>query len=81
MIGVKDEKWGEAPKGCVVLKPGDSVTEDELIDFCRARMAHYKCPQSIDFFESLPKTGTGKVLRRELRQQYAKQQVTLRSTS
>ena len=80
VIGVKDEKWGEAPKGCVVLKPGDSVTEDELIDFCRARMAHYKCPQSIDFFESLPKTGTGKVLRRELRQQYAKQQVTLRST-
>jgi fatty-acyl-CoA synthase len=80
VIAVKDEKWGEVPKGCVVLKPGSSVTEEELIDFCRSRMAHYKCPQSIDFFESLPKTGTGKVLRRELRKKYWNQQATLRST-
>ena len=79
VIAVKDDKWGEVPKGCVVLKAGEAVSENELIEFCRARLAHYKCPQSIDFFESLPKTATGKVLRRELRQKYWNQQATLRS--
>jgi fatty-acyl-CoA synthase len=79
VIAVKDDKWGEVPKGCVMLKTGATATEAELIDFCRARLAHYKCPQSIDFFEALPKTGTGKVLRRELRQKYWNQQATLRS--
>jgi acyl-CoA synthetase (AMP-forming)/AMP-acid ligase II len=48
----------------------------ELIEFCRARMAHYKCPQSIEFCESLPKTATGKILKRELRKKYALAQVT-----
>jgi fatty-acyl-CoA synthase len=79
VIAVKDDKWGEVPKGCVILKAGATATEDELIDFCRARLAHYKCPRSIDFFETLPKTGTGKVLRRELRRKYWNQQATLRS--
>jgi len=79
VIAVKDDKWGEVPKGCVMLKVGARATEGELIEFCRARLAHYKCPQSIDFFESLPKTATGKVLRRELRQKYWNQQATLRS--
>lgn len=79
VIAVRDDKWGEVPKGCVMLKAGATATEKELIEFCRARLAHYKCPQSIDFFESLPKTGTGKVLRRELRQKYCNQQATSRS--
>jgi long-chain acyl-CoA synthetase len=46
------------------------VTEPELVEFCRSRLAHYKCPQSVDFLDSLPKTGTGKVLKRELRKLY-----------
>ena len=79
VIALKDDKWGEVPKGCVMLKTGAAATESELIEFCRARLAHYKCPRSIDFFESLPKTATGKVLRRELRQKYWNQQATLRS--
>jgi acyl-CoA synthetase (AMP-forming)/AMP-acid ligase II len=70
VIPVPDDKWGELPKAIVVLKPGTSTTETELINFCRSRLAHYKCPHSIEFVESLPKTGTGKVLKRELRQKY-----------
>jgi len=70
VIPVPDEKWGEVPKAIVVAKPGSKISEAELIEFCRARLAHYKCPQSVEFCESLPKTATGKVLKRELRKRY-----------
>ena len=70
VIPVADQKWGEVPKAVVVAKPGSKLGEVELIEFCRARLAHYKCPQSIEFCESLPKTATGKVLKRELRKKY-----------
>ena len=70
VIPVPDEKWGEVPKALVVRKPGADVTEPELVEFCRSRLAHYKCPQSVDFLDSFPKTGTGKILKRELRKQY-----------
>ncbi len=81
VIAVKDEKWGELPKGVVVLKPGNTVSEAELIEFCRTRLAHYKCPRSIDFCETLPKTATGKVLRKELRKKYWGEQQTLHSNA
>jgi len=70
VIPVPDDKWGEVPKGLVVLKPGSSLTEVELIEFCRSRIAHYKCPRSIEFVESLPKTATGKILKKGLREKY-----------
>lgn len=70
VIPVPDERWGEVPKAIVVLKPGATATELELIDFCRARLAHYKCPKSVEFVDVLPKTGTGKLLKRELRKKY-----------
>jgi fatty-acyl-CoA synthase len=70
VIPVADKKWGEVPKAVVVPKPGSKPSAAELIEFCRARLAHYKCPQSIEFCESLPKTATGKVLKRELRKKY-----------
>jgi len=76
VIPVPDEKWGEAPKALVVLKLGAATTEGELIQFCRKHLAHYKCPHSVEFLESLPKTGTGKLLKRELRQRYWKAQST-----
>jgi len=79
VIPVVDSKWGEVPKAVVVAKPGSKVGEAGLIEFCRARLAHYKCPQSIVFCESLPKTATGKVLKRELRERYQSQPVTVRS--
>ena len=79
VIPVSDEKWGEVPKAIVVLKPGSKVIDVELIEFCRARIAHYKCPQSVEFCESLPKTATGKVLKRELREKYKSRPAMMRS--
>jgi fatty-acyl-CoA synthase len=71
VIPVPDEKWGEAPKALVVLKLGAQTSSPELIEFCRSHLAHYKCPHSIEFLESLPRTGTGKLLKRNLKQKYA----------
>jgi fatty-acyl-CoA synthase len=70
VIPVPDEKWGEVPVALVVRKPESNLTASELLEFCRARIAHYKCPHSIEFRESLPKTATGKILKRELRKKY-----------
>jgi fatty-acyl-CoA synthase len=79
VIPVPDPKWGEVPKALVVLKPGAQASEQELLDFCRSRIAHYKVPQSIEFLASLPKTGTGKILKRDLRKKYWGGRETLRS--
>lgn len=70
VIPVPDPKWGEVPKALVVLKPGAAASGEELLEFCRGRIAHYKCPRSVDFIDALPKTGTGKVLKKDLRKQY-----------
>ena len=72
VFGIPDEAWGEMVKAVVSLRPGASVTEVELIDFCRSRLAGFKKPKSIDFVENLPKSAEGKVLRRELRAPYWK---------
>ncbi|MFN2375984.1 MAG: long-chain-fatty-acid--CoA ligase, partial [Candidatus Binatia bacterium] len=70
VIGVPDEKWGEAVKACVVLKPGAAATADEVAAFCKTRIASYKCPKSVDFLPALPRNPSGKILRRELREPY-----------
>ncbi len=70
VIGVPDEKWGEAVKAVVVLKDGYSVTEEELIKFCKKHLASYKVPKSVDFLDSLPKTGSGKIYKKALRERY-----------
>ena len=70
VIGVPHEKWGEVPKALVVLKPGAIVTEDEIISFVREHLAHYKAPKSVEFRDEIPKGGTGKILKRELREPY-----------
>jgi fatty-acyl-CoA synthase len=79
VIPTPDDKWGEVPKAFVIAKPGLSVTEAELLEFCRLRIAHYKCPRSIEFVESLPKTATGKVLKKHLRQAYGTPHVATES--
>ncbi|MDN3352972.1 long-chain-fatty-acid--CoA ligase [Actinomadura sp. DC4] len=68
VIGVPDQKWGETPKA-VVVREGET-TEQELIDYCRERLAHFKCPSSVDFTEAIPRNPTGKVLKRQLREPY-----------
>ncbi len=70
VVGVPDEKWGEAVKAVVVLKSGCRATEEELIAFCKERIARYKSPKSIDFVAALPKTGSGKIEKKKLRDRY-----------
>jgi acyl-CoA synthetase (AMP-forming)/AMP-acid ligase II len=70
IIGVPDERWGEVVKAVVAPAAGASVDPGELIAFARERLAHYKCPQSVDVVEALPRNPAGKVLKRELRRPY-----------
>lgn len=72
VIGVPDQKWGETVKGIVVLKSGEKATEQEIIQFCKERIASYKAPKSIDFMDSLPKTGSGKIHKKVLKEKYWK---------
>jgi fatty-acyl-CoA synthase len=67
VVGVKHEKWGEAPHAFVVLKPGTSATDSELIEFVRERLAHFKAPHAVTFVKELPKTATGKIQKYILR--------------
>jgi len=62
----------------VVLKPNGAATEAELIEFCRGHLSHYKCPRSFEFVTSLPKTGTGKILKKDLRKKYWQGRDTIR---
>ncbi len=66
VIARKDEKWGETPCAFVELKPGHTLTEDEVIEHCRSLLARYKCPRSV-VFEEIPKTSTGKIQKFVLR--------------
>jgi acyl-CoA synthetase (AMP-forming)/AMP-acid ligase II len=75
VIGVPDERWGETVKAIVVLRAGTAATTEELIDFCRGRLAGFERPRSVDFVEALPRTPTGKVLKRVLREPYWSGQV------
>jgi acyl-CoA synthetase (AMP-forming)/AMP-acid ligase II len=70
VIAVPDEKWGEAVKAIVVLKPGAPADAQAILDFTRTRIAGYKVPKTVDFVTSLPRNGTGKILKRELRKPF-----------
>jgi long-chain acyl-CoA synthetase len=70
VIGVPDERWGETVKALVVLRNGSAATAGELIAFARERLAGYKLPRSIDFVDTLPRTPSGKVLKRKLRERF-----------
>ncbi|HEY91484.1 MAG TPA: long-chain-fatty-acid--CoA ligase [Dehalococcoidia bacterium] len=70
VIGIPDDEWGEVPMCVVVLKEGQSATEDEIIEYCRTALASYKRPRRIAFTEELPRNQMGKVLKRLLRDQY-----------
>jgi long-chain acyl-CoA synthetase len=72
-IGVPDEEWGEAVKAVVQPVPGVEGTDElanELMEFCRTHLAHFKCPRSVDFVAELPREDTGKIFKRKLREQY-----------
>jgi long-chain acyl-CoA synthetase len=67
VIGVPSEKWGETVKAIVVRAPGTDASPEDIIAFARERLAHYKCPTSVDFIDVLPRNASGKILKRELR--------------
>jgi long-chain acyl-CoA synthetase len=74
VFGIPDETWGEAVKAVVVRIPDGDIAEEELIAHCRANLAHYKCPKSVEFAEALPRNPSGKILKRELREPFWKGQ-------
>ena len=71
VIGIPSERWGEAVHAIVVLRPGETASEADLVSFCHGKIAGYKCPKSVDFrTEPLPKSGPGKILKTELRKPF-----------
>ncbi len=70
VIGVPDEQWGETVKAIVVLREGESATDEELMEFCEGRLGGFQRPRSVEFMEELPRNASGKVLKRELREPY-----------
>jgi long-chain acyl-CoA synthetase len=73
VIGVSDEEWGEAVLACVELKPGHEPSRelaDELVEFCRTRLAHFKCPREVEFLDDLPRADNGKIYKHRLRAQF-----------
>lgn len=70
VIGVPSDKWGETPKAIVVKAAGADPSPEEIIAYCRTQLAHYKCPTSVDFVESIPRNPSGKVLKKDLRAPY-----------
>ena len=70
VIGVPHDRWGETVKAVVVAAPGATADSDELIAYCRERLAHFKCPTSVDVVAALPRNPSGKILKRELREPY-----------
>jgi len=74
VIGVPDEKWGEAVKAIIVPKPDQNPTPESIIAWARERIASYKCPKTVDFIDVLPRNPSGKILRKDLREPYWKGQ-------
>jgi long-chain acyl-CoA synthetase len=79
-VGIPDERWGEAVKVYIVLRDGQTATEQEILDYCHARMARYKVPKYVEFRKELPKSMVGKVLRRELLQEELARQAMQRAS-
>ena len=71
VIGIPHSDWGEAVTAVVELKPGAAITEQELIDLCKSRLGSVKAPKTVDFVDSLPRSPVGKVLKKDLRDQFS----------
>ena len=72
VIGVPDEKWGEAVKALIILKPGEEADEEEIISHCKKHIAGFKCPKTVAFRDSFPRTGLKKLAKNVLRDEYWK---------
>jgi acyl-CoA synthetase (AMP-forming)/AMP-acid ligase II len=72
VIGIPDEEWGEKVKAIIVLKEGEKLTEEDIINYCKGKIAKYKIPKSVDFLDRLPKLGSGKIAKKILKEKYNK---------
>jgi fatty-acyl-CoA synthase/long-chain acyl-CoA synthetase len=72
VFGIPDEQWGEKVHAAIVVRPGDSLSEEDVLTYAREHLAGYKIPRSISFLDELPRTGSGKILKRQLREPYWK---------
>jgi acyl-CoA synthetase (AMP-forming)/AMP-acid ligase II len=70
VIGIPDTKWGESVKAVLALKPGKRLSEEEVIEFCKTKLASYKKPKSVEFVDALPKSAAGKILKTVIREKY-----------
>jgi len=70
VVSAPDEKWGERVQAAVVLKPDAKVTEEELMEHCKSRLSGYKCPKAIEFWDAIPKTPIGKIIRKDVKKKY-----------
>ena len=70
VVSALDEKWGERVQAVVVLTDGQTATEEELIAHCKERLAGYKCPKAVAFWDSLPTTPMGKILRKDIKKRF-----------
>jgi acyl-CoA synthetase (AMP-forming)/AMP-acid ligase II len=70
IIGIPDPYWVEKVHAVIALKPGEDVTAEEIVNFCKSKIARYKAPKSVEFVDALPKNASGKILKREIRKKY-----------
>ena len=70
VIGIPDDKWGEATKAFIVQAEGDPLDETEVISYVRTQIAGYKCPKTVEYIDALPRNPSGKILRKDLRAPY-----------
>ena len=75
VVSAPDDRWGERVQAVVILKVEQTVTEEELIKHCKNKLAGYKCPKKIEFWDELPKTSVGKILRKEVKKYFWKDKV------
>jgi acyl-CoA synthetase (AMP-forming)/AMP-acid ligase II len=76
VFGIPSEEWGESVHAVVVTQPGERLREAEVIEFAREKLAGYKIPRSVSFMDEIPRTGSGKILKRVLREPYWKGRAT-----
>jgi long-chain acyl-CoA synthetase len=70
VVSAPDDQWGERVQAVVVLKKDETATAEDLIKFCRSKLAGYKCPKSVEFWDELPKTAVGKIPRNEVKKHF-----------
>ena len=70
VVSSPDKKWGERVQAVVVLKPDQSATEEEIIHHCKEKLGGYKCPKSVEFWDEVPKTPIGKILRKDVKKKF-----------